>query len=431
MDKQDIISFGKLRASYGQNGNVSGIGAYELQGSYVGSTKYNGQSSFVLGSVPNSGLRWEKTRTLEAGVDLSYFENKLSTSFTFYDRLTSDKFASMSLPISSGISSIRTNNGEFRNRGIEIEISAKPIQTADWNWSIGANISYNKNKVVKLPYNGLEKNRQGGAQIYTGNGNQLAWIGGYQEGKEPGVLWVFKSEGIYKNESEIPDNMIVKPHTFQGATTHTLYGKAQWAAMTDAERVAAKGLPIQPGDVKWKDVNGDGIIDDYDMVKLGNTTPHYTGGFNTNVTYKNLSLYCAFDFALDFWTMDYRLPWILGNMQGSYNMTTDVNDTWTPSNVNAKYPNYVWADQLGKGNYRNSTIFAHKGDYLSFRQISLSYTFPRSIIRNIERLEVNVTGQNLGYLTAAKTISSPEQGGIVDAGYALPRILTMGVNITF
>jgi TonB-linked SusC/RagA family outer membrane protein len=431
MDKQNIISFGKLRASYGQNGNVSGIGAYELQGSYVGSTKYNGQSTFVLGSVPNPGLRWEKTRTLEAGIDLSYLENKLSTNFTFYDRLTSDKFASMSLPISSGISSIRTNNGEFRNRGVEIEISAKPIQTADWNWNIGANISYNKNTVVKLPDNGLPNNRQGGAQIYTGKGNDLVWIGGYQEGKEPGVLYVFKSEGIYKNESEIPDHMIVKPHSFQGATTRILYGKADWAAMTDAERIASRGLPIQPGDVKWKDINGDGIIDDYDQVKLGNTTPHWTGGFNTTVSYKGLSLYCAFDFALDFWTMDYRLPWILGDMQGSYNMTNDVYDTYSATNVNAKYPTYIWADQLGKGNYRNSTIFAEKGDYLSFRQISLSYTFPRNLINKIEKLEVNISGQNLGYLTAAKTISSPEEGGVVDAGYSLPRILTMGVNITF
>jgi hypothetical protein len=116
MANQNIISFGKLKASYGLNGNVSGVGAYELQGSYVGSSKYNGTSTFVLGSVPNPGLRWEKSRTLEMGLDLSYLQNRYSTNFTVYDRLTSDKFASLSLPISSGISSIRTNNGSFRNR---------------------------------------------------------------------------------------------------------------------------------------------------------------------------------------------------------------------------------------------------------------------------------------------------------------------------
>lgn len=430
----DVISFGKLRASYGVNGNVSGIGAYELQGSYVGGAKYNGQSTFVLGSVPNPGLRWEKTRTLEAGLDLSYFESRLSTNFTFYDRLTSDKFANLSLPISSGISAIRTNNGQFRNRGLEIEMTARPIDTKDWKWNIGGNISYNKNTVVKLPANGLELNRQGAYQVYSGkDSTSLNWVGGYQEGKEPGVLYVFQADGLYKNESEIPDDMIVKPTTFQGATTRTLYGKSNWAAMTDAQRVASKGLPIQPGDVKWKDVNGDGIIDDYDLVKAGNTTPHWFGGFNTTLTYKNFSLYSAFDYALGFTMMDYRLPWIMGNMQGTYNTTTEVLNSWTAENTGAKYPTYVWADQLGKGNYRNSTLFTYKGDYLSLRQVSLSYSVPQKFLSkaNIQKLDLSVTGQNLGYLTAAKTISNPESGGVVDAGYSLPTTVIFGLNITF
>lgn len=433
-DLKDVISFGKLKASYGLNGNVSGIGAYELQGSYVGSTKYNGGSTFILGSVPNPALRWEKTRTVEVGLDLSYFENRYSTNLTVYDRLTTDKFATLSLPISSGISGIRTNNGEYRNRGIEIELAAKPIQTKDWNWNISANISYNKNTVVKLPENRLELNRQGAYQVWSGkNIADLMWVGGYQEGQEPGQLYVFQAEGIYKNESEIPNNMIVNPHSFQGATTRTLYGKAEWAAMTEAQKITSKGFPIMPGDVKWKDVNGDGIIDNYDLVKAGNTTPHWIGGFNTTLTWKNFSFYSAFDYALGFVTMDYRLPWILGNMQGTYNPTTDVQNTWTPENPNAKYPTYMWADQLGKGNYRNSTLFTNRGDYLSFRQVSLTYSLPRQLINKakIDKLEVSVTGQNLGYLTAAKALSSPESGGIVDAGYSLPKTVVVGLNITF
>lgn len=434
MANQDVISFGKLRASYGLNGNVSGVSAYELQGSYVGANKYYGQSTFVLGSVPNPGLRWEKSRTLEAGLDLSYFENRYSTNFTIYDRLTSDKFASLSLPISSGISSIRTNNGSFRNRGIEIELSAKPLQLRDWNWTINANISYNKNTVVSLPFNGLPLNRQGAFQVYTGNGNELIYVGGYQEGQEPGVLYAFQADGIYKSESELPDNLVVNEHSFQGGTTGILYGKSNWAALTEAEKLTGKKFPLQPGDVKWKDVNGDGVIDNFDMVKIGNTTPHWFGGINSTLNYKNFSLYTAFDYALGFYMMDYRLPWILGNMQGTYNMTTDVKNTWTPENPNAKYPTYMWADQLGKGNYRNSTLFTYRGDYLSFRQVSLSYSFPRALITKakIEKLDLSVTGQNLGYLTAAKTLANPEKGGgIQDAGYTLPRILTFGVNITF
>lgn len=435
MDKYSkVLSFGKLKASYGLNGNVSGIGAYELQGSYVGSTKYNGTSTFILGSVPNPSLRWEKTRTLEAGVDLGYLNNRFSSNFTFYDRLTSDKFATLTLPASSGISGIRTNNGQFRNRGLEIELGAKPIVTKNVQWNINANISYNKNTIVKLPNNGLPLNRQNAFQVYSGkSATDLIWVGGYQEGQEPGVLYVWQADGIYKDANEIPANRIVKPITFQGATTRTLYGSADWAALTEAQKISTKGLPIMPGDVKWRDVNGDNVIDDYDLVKIGNTTPHWIGGFNSTVNYKNFSLYAAFDYALGFSVMDYRLPWILGDMQGTYNPTNDVKDTWTAENPNAKYPTYQWADQLGKGNYRNSTLFTYKGDYLAFRQISLTYSFPKVMLQKlkVEKLELSVTGQNLGYLTAAKTMTSPESGGIQDAGYSLPKTVTFGLNITF
>lgn len=429
----NTLSFGKLRLSYGLNGNVSGIGAYELQGSYVGSTRYNGLATFVLGSIPNPSLVWEKTRTFEGGLDLGFLKNKYSANITIYDRLTSDKFAGLSLPSSSGISSIRTNNGEFRNRGVEVELNGKLAQTKDFSWNLGVNLARNKNTIVKLPDNGLELNRQGAFQVYSGNGNELIWVGGYQEGQEPGVLYVFQAQGIYKSESEIPANMIIRPITFQGATTRTLYGKSNWDAMTEAQKIASGGMPIQPGDVKWKDVNGDGIIDDYDLVKVGNTTPRFIGGINSNLKYKNFSVYTTLDFGMGFYVMDYRLPWILGDMQGTFAPTTEVTDTWTPENPNASYPKYMWADQLGKGNYRNSTIFSYKGDYLSFRQVSLTYSVPKAMLKNLKmtKLDLSVTGQNLGYLTAAKTLTSPEAGGIQDASYSLPRTILFGVNFGF
>ena len=119
--------------------------------------------------------------------------------------------------------------------------------------------------------------------------------------------------------------------------------------MSDAEK--AKALQIAPGDVKWKDINNDGTIDAFDQVVMGNTTPHWFGGFNTTLTWKGLTLYGRFDFALDYWIYDNTTPWFLGCMQGGYNTTTDVFNTWSEENPNAKYPRYVWADQLGTANY--------------------------------------------------------------------------------
>lgn len=425
------LSFGKLRTSYGINGNASGIGAYTLQGSYNPQT-YNGRTGFLIGALPNPALRWEKTRTFEVGVDVSFFENKLNANLTYYNRLTMDKYAAFALPSTTGFSSITNNNGEFQNKGVELELSGRIINREDFSWNMSGNITYNRNIIVSLPDNGLEKNRQGGVQIYTGNGDETVFVGGYQEGQEPGLLVGYKFEGLYKSVDEIPGNLVVQTGNAQGKYQ---YGPDAYNALTDNQK--ANAILIEPGDAKWKDINGDGVIDNFDQVKIGNTTPRWTGGFNTNFTYKNFTLYGRFDFGLDFWTYDNSTPWFLGNMQGTYNTTTDVFNTWTSENPNAKFPRYVWADQLGTGNLnRTSTLFAYKGDYLAFREISLSYSLPQTIAKKLymQAMNVSVTGQNLGYLTAAP-VANPERSygaGIASGtGYGLPRTLLFGVNVTF
>lgn len=114
-------------------------------------------------------------------------------------------------------------------------------------------------------------------------------------------------------------------------------------------------------------MNGDGVIDDYDRVKLGNTIPHWTGGFNINTSWKGLTLNCRLDYALGYWVHDWKTPWIMGNMQGTFNTISLVKDSWSESNPNGKYPVYGWADFLGKRNYdRISDINCYRGDYLAF-----------------------------------------------------------------
>ena len=196
---------------------------------------------------------------------------------------------------------------------------------------------------------------------------------------------------------------------------------------------AKGGLAIMPGDVKWKDINGDGVIDNYDRVKVGNMIPKYTGGMNLSVSWKDLTLSARMDFALGFKTYDYRTPWIMGNMQGTYNTLTNVKDTWSENNPNAKYPIYIWADQLNARNYdRHSTMFCYDGDYLSFREVTLSYNLPKFLVNKvgIENCTLSVTGQNLGYICDAPYVFSPEVSSN-SGGYPLPRMLVLGVNVTF
>jgi TonB-linked SusC/RagA family outer membrane protein len=442
-DAVPYLSFGKLRASYGINGNATGIGAYTLQGSYSPTT-YAGSTGFLIGSLPNPSLRWEKTKTFEFGLDISFFNNRLNGNFTFYNRMTSDKYASFALPTTTGFSSVTNNNGKFRNRGVEMELSGTIFSTKDFTWEMKGNITYNKNKVIQLPNNAYERNRQGGSQIYTGrkvkdaSGNlvdELKWVGGYQEGQEPGVVVGYVAKGIFQSDEEInaayPGGMVTSGN-YSGKIQYT---PEKWATLTAAQQAA--GILLKPGDMQWKDINGDGIIDSYDQEVLGNTIPHWTGGFTTTFRWKGLTFYGAFDFALGFTSYDNTTPWYLGAMQGTYNTTTEVFDTWTATNTNAKYPKYNYADLLGAANYyRTSTLFAYNGNYLAFRELALSYTLPQTWTQKFacQRLDISVTGQNLGYLKHGK-VATPEvsrTGGVASGtGYPLPRTVLFGVNLTF
>lgn len=431
---QDIISFAKMRASYGLNGNVSGISAYGLQGSY-GLKTYGGSNGLLLTGLSNPGLRWEKSHTFEVGLDLGFLNNKYMANITYYNRRTKDKYASIPLPSHSGISSWTTNNGELENQGLELDITARIIDTKDWRFSVNANMAWNKNKIIKLPDNGLENNRQNAFQVYSGNGDELIWVGGNQEGKQYGDVYGFQAEGIYQSYDEIPGNLRDITTPDNGGQYKELLGPDAWNQLTDAQKKSGKYMPIQPGDVKWKDVNGDGVIDDYDKVKLGNRLPKVTGGITLNGGWRGLNLSMRMDYALGHTVTDYRTPWIMGCMQGGYNTIDLSKDTWTPENPGAKYPTYYFADQNGKRNYARGTtsLFTYKGDYLAFREICLSYDVPKKWINKfgVQSLEVSFTAQNLGYLTGADTMFSPEYGADSYGGYSLPRSYVFGLNVSF
>lgn len=433
-----VLSFGKVRGSFGLNGNVNKdyVGNYTVQGSYP-SNKYNGSTGFILGNIPNPYLMWEKSRTFEVGLDLGFLENRINANFTYYNRLTSDKFANITLPSTSGVTAVTSNNGKFQNQGFEFELAFKIIDKKDWKWNLNWNGAANRNKVVELPNNGKVRNNQDAYEVYTGKkladgSYEKKWVGGYQEGQRPGELYMFMAEGIYRSQDEISTSIIDISTGNNGANNRPLYGGAEGYAKLDAKQKAA-ALPIQPGDIKWKDVNGDGVIDDYDQVKVGNMNPKWTGGLNTNFTWKDLTFSARFDYALGFKAIDWKTPWIMGNMQGTYNSIAESKQTWTEENPGAKYPKYVWADQLGKRNYaRRTSMFVYEGSYLALRELTLSYRLPSLLVQKagLSNVDISVTGQNLGYLTAAKHLYSPEKADN-NGGYPLPRTIIVGVNVSF
>ena len=433
----DIINYAKIRGSFGMNGivNPNVIGYYTLQGAYS-AYNYNGNYGYRISALPNPNLKWEKTRTGEVGIDLGFLQNRFNLSMTYYNRLTTDKYANYQLPPTTGFSSVVNNNGEFRNQGVEIDFNATLLRTKDFYWTLGANITYNKNVVVKLPENEYKdfNYQQNATLVYSGNGTEKTYIGGLQQGQEPNHLIGYKQAYIIRSEAQLPTGYI----DISGA--RALYTDDEgYARLVEMGR-AGNALKLQPGDVVWKDRNGDNMIDTYDQWDLGNRTPHWTGGFNTSLNWKGLQLYARFDMGFDFTVYDPMLAWSLGCGQGSYSFPSQIKDTWTPDNPDAKYPRYVWASQNGTTAWiRTSDILAQSGSYLACRELSLSYALPQNICRKFacQGLTVSVTGQNLGYIKKC-TIPLPDNVKLIDGNtaggggtYNLPRTLLFGLKLTF
>ncbi|WP_205943239.1 SusC/RagA family TonB-linked outer membrane protein [Pedobacter frigoris] len=429
----NVVNSLKLRASYGANGNVGGIGAYTLQGSY-GSNKYNSSVGYLLslGALPNPDLRWESLITKEVGLEARLL-NKIDFSIAYYHRTTSDKIADLTFPATAGATSITTNNGDMQNQGVEVDLSYNILRNNDWNVNFNANMAYNANKILKLPSNGLPNNRQGGFQVYDPNSKELIWVGGLQEGQDPNIAYAYQAEGIIRTQADL-DSYALKLRDLIGA--RVLVHPDVYNAMSTADKNLH--FPIALGDVKWRDVNGDGVINSFDRVYQGRTLPRWTGGFGANASWKGITLSARFDYALGFVAYDGPRTWFLSNAQGTFNTTSEVFNTWTPENVNAKYPTYYWADQLYKNNtFRESSMFYNKADYLALREINLTYKLPAKWTTALksEGINFSVSGQNLVYFSKS-TLYSPESssigtGGAGSGGYPLPRTIIFGVQFIF
>ncbi|MCE2849263.1 MAG: TonB-dependent receptor [Chitinophagaceae bacterium] len=430
----DWLSLLKLRGSWGKNGNIGGIGLYELQGGYSTTGRYENIIGFSLGGIPNPKLRWEKTNTVEAAIEYGLLKNRITGSIGVYNRITNDKIANVLLPNSTGVSSIRTNNGSMQNKGFEADMVVKVIQNKDWEIRLGTNIAWNKNKILKLPFNGNENNRQGGTQIYDPATGKIIWVGGLQEGREPGELFGYVMEGLIRDAKDLADYNKVDL-----AAGQVQLNAAAGRPLISQKLLTQRGLnPNQwwttsLGDVRWRDIDKNDTIDFRDRVFMGRTIPRWTGGFNLSLGWKGLQLFARMDYALGFVQMDFRQLWAMGSMQGEFNGTNFVKDSWTPENPNAKFPTYMNQDQQLKKNYdRYSNMFLVSSNYLCFRELTLSYAVPQTLLKRakIEGLTLMVTGQNLGYISN-KMLKLPERTGEQDGAYTIPTQLVFSANLTF
>ena len=428
------ISLLKPRIGYGVNGNVSGIGNYDVQGVYGSQGNYNGLGGYLNTSIVNSNLKWEQSKTTNFGIDMGILHNRITLMADVFDRRTSNLLTNLTLPSYLGFSTVRTNLGTLQNKGVELTLSASIIRNKDFSWDVSANASFVKNKILQLPYNGNDKNRQGGIQVWDPNSKQLIWVGGLQEGQAIGDLYAFKQLSIFKDAAEV------------GAVAGNRVDKI--GSITGPNLPAGAGGHITPGDVNWLDVDRNDTIDSRDQVYMGNINPKVTGGISSNLSYKNFSVYVVFDYALGHTIYNDLVARTLGQYQGSFNYITLQKNAWSPTNTVTDIPKVYYADQVlgDKNNYTrsnnaasvpnsNNSRFYEKGDYMACREITLSYNFSKALLAKTKifsQARIFASGYNLFYITKFSGFSpEPPSQGVYAGTYPTPRSFALGAQVSF
>ena len=413
----------KPRLSYGVNGNVSSLGYFATSQVYNNAGTYNGLGGTYAASYINSDVRWERTNSLNFGLDAGFLNEKITLTVDYFVRNVFDKLAGLNISSQTGFGSFTTNLGQLQNKGIEIAVDAKIIEAKTNNGfslSVGANYYHVRSYAKKLPFNGLDGNRTSGFFVWDPNkpGQQL-YVGGLVEGQRIGSdeVWAPKWDGIYSD----PSTIVKDANIFNAFLPYT------------NKRIK------QLGDAQWHQVNVNDTIDSRQFVYVGRTTPQHMGGFNISSSFKGIRLYAGFDYAFGFVVLNNQIVRGLSQVQGSQNSTTDVLNTWTPSNPTATMPRYYWANQGrnyatdASGNNPAANLW-EKGDYIMLRELTLAYDLPTEIMsrylgNRIKGLSLNVTGTNLFYLTGYSG-NFPEVGGVDQGKFPLPKRLTIGLRVT-
>lgn len=418
------FDFLKIRVSWGQVGNAN-INCYQyLAPVSTTNTNYNfgsggGQDAWVTGSytsrLANEKVKWETSEQYNVGIDARFLNGRLALTADGYIKNTKDWLVQAPVLATAGTSGPIINGGDVKNQGVELGLSWNGQIGKDFTYSVGANLAYNHNEVGSIP---TEDGIIHGAtnQIYS-NAEEFYRA---ENGHAIGYFWGFKTAGIFQNKQEINDWIAAGNGVYQSS--------------------------VQPGDVKYVDVNHDGVIDAKDKVDLGNGLPKYTFGFNINLGYKGFDLSLNATGAAGFQiAQSYRDP---NSSQSNY--SRQILNRWTGESTSNRIPRVTYGDV---GNWQFSDLYLQDGDYIRLQNITLGYDFKRLISwKGLSKLRLYVQAQNLFTLTKYDGMD-PEIGSYngtdgnkqnsdgttnqtwvsgVDMGYyPHPRTFIVGINLAF
>lgn len=439
-----VIDNGKLRLGWGQTGNSS-IGSYAWGAAITRMPSALGMG-FRPSNIPNTSIRWESQEQYNVGLDLGFFNGRLNLTVDAYYKKSDDMLMSMQLPSymgtqgngSSKLQAPKGNYGSIENKGLEITLDAHPVQLKNFSWDSNFQISFNKNKLLSL------SDTENATLVGYGQWGDVVCVS--EIGKPLYNFYGYKVEGVYKDLDDIQNS--AKP------------------AKYPSDGVFNRGNTVWVGDIKYKDVDENGVIDERDRTDIGSPLPKFTFGWTNTFRYKNLDL-------------SIFLNGSYGNKVMNYNSLTltHMNSTWTnqlqsvvskrarlePIDPTIVYADgSKWFDHIDNVRVKNpgtkiphtsindpndndriSDRYVEDGSFLRIKNITLGYTFPKALLNKakIENLRVYVNIQNL-YTFTKYTGYDPEVGastqdstgltyGLDNGRYPSPAMYSFGLNITF
>lgn len=379
MKSLKFISQAKLRTSYGVTGNnrVSDFATLPALTSPLGASySFNNGSpatGVIQSSLGNSKLKWESTTQFDVGLDLGFLNDRIQFSADVYRKTTSDLLLNASLPTTTGFTTVFKNIGEVRNEGLELTLTTVNVKSGSFSWSSDFNISFNRNKVLGLSENqdnllsiiGWETSfNTVPLYIASLNGPAAMYYGYLNDG-------LYQVDDFDKSESGVYTLKLSEPTN----------GMARYR--------------VQPGDIRYKDINLDGVVDDNDRVVIGRVLPKHSGGFNNNFSYKRFDLNVFFQWSYGNQIYNGNRVMFEGNASNRANLNqyASYNDRWTMENQDSKI---FRTGGFGQQGYY-SDYYLEDGSFLRLKTVALAYSLPVKFLKSIgvKSLAASVSAQNI------------------------------------
>jgi TonB-linked SusC/RagA family outer membrane protein len=436
----NFLSDLKFRGSYGEVGNQAGIPLFQYLGRYTsGGPASSGtnvgypfnktyQTGLAYVNLDNVNLKWETSRQTDIGMDIAFLNNDLTLTLDYYRKDSKDFLLPIPTATQTGLTTSSQNVGSIRNQGFEIALNYRHT-VKDFNYGIGINITTVKNQLLSI-------NKT--TTFISNLVNLTTPANGWQNfsrtniGQPVGEFYGYQSEGIFQTKAEIDALNAKSPTGFYQVNV------------------------TQPGDRKFKDINGDGVITADDRTSLGSPIPKFYGGFNLDASYK------AFDFNAFFYGSygnkifnyqarnleSFQAPGFVGIQNVSVNY---YQNRWTPTNPSNRYARVTYNDDVS-GNNVASSVYVENGSYLRLRNVTLGYTLPSVLSKklSVSKVRLYLAGQNLFTITKYTGLdpeigqatgtdpnnnnaqsSGPTASGIDIGTYPTSKFYTLGLNVTF